>query len=129
MGLREPSVRLSNHPSVYSAFNKRSELHQHIGLLDPPYDLRGDLSGKDARPTEASMSRGSTERELVESAVAGDRTALDQLLLLHYMSVFRHVGAELPRRFEGLLSCEDILHQANGRPHFPGCAVAAMMLP
>jgi RNA polymerase sigma-70 factor (ECF subfamily) len=49
------------------------------------------------------------EHELVQRAVAGDRTALSQLLLLHYDGLVRRISARITPDLQGLIRADDIL--------------------
>jgi RNA polymerase sigma-70 factor (ECF subfamily) len=49
--------------------------------------------------------------ELAERAVAGDRAALEELLVLHCDALSRWLESRLPRRARGTLSAEDLLQQ------------------
>ena len=57
------------------------------------------------------MSEDGNELELIPQAVAGDRAALSQLLLLHYDSLKRHLAGRITPELQGLLRPEDLLHQ------------------
>ncbi len=57
------------------------------------------------------MSVGNLESELLHQAVAGDRAALSQVLLLHYDSLQRHIGRRISGDLKHLVSADDILHQ------------------
>ncbi|MGE0608103.1 MAG: RNA polymerase sigma factor [Pirellulales bacterium] len=46
---------------------------------------------------------------LVDLAVAGDRVALERLLLAHYDDLARRIGGKLPPRLRSTLAVEDIL--------------------
>ncbi|HPM80793.1 MAG TPA: RNA polymerase sigma factor [Candidatus Anammoximicrobium sp.] len=75
----------------------REKRRQGAALQGPP--ARGDV-GADI-----------DELELVRQAVAGDRSALSQLLLLHYDGLQRHLTGKIPAELQGLLRPEDVLHQ------------------
>jgi RNA polymerase sigma-70 factor (ECF subfamily) len=49
------------------------------------------------------------EPALVKAATAGDRAALEQLLLRHYDGLAQRVGARLPARLQATQAVEDIL--------------------
>ena len=57
------------------------------------------------------MSDEFSETVLVQQAIAGDRTALSQLLLVHYDDLQRHVVQLLSRDAHELLSPDDVLQQ------------------
>ncbi len=57
------------------------------------------------------MSDEFSESALVQQAIAGDRIALSQLLLIHYDDLQRHVIQQLSRDTHELLSPDDILQQ------------------
>lgn len=57
------------------------------------------------------MSAELGEQDLIPLAVAGDRAALSQLLLLHYDSLKRHLAGRITPELQGLLRPEDLLHQ------------------
>jgi RNA polymerase sigma-70 factor (ECF subfamily) len=49
--------------------------------------------------------------DLVAQAIAGDRLALERLLLAHYTSVARHLAPMLPASLQSVVSIEDILQE------------------
>jgi RNA polymerase sigma-70 factor (ECF subfamily) len=49
------------------------------------------------------------EAALIAAAVAGDRVALERLLLAHYDHLERRIGAKLPPRLQSTQAVEDIL--------------------
>src|SRR3990172_8406221 len=55
------------------------------------------------------MSEPDAEKALVEAAVAGDTTALEQLLLMHFSSLERHVEPRTPADARRHLGAEDVL--------------------
>jgi RNA polymerase sigma-70 factor (ECF subfamily) len=57
------------------------------------------------------MTSGCLELDLLRRAVAGDRAALSQVLLLHYDGLQRHIAARICGDLERLLLADDILHQ------------------
>ncbi len=57
------------------------------------------------------MSGECSESELIHLAVAGDRAALSQLLLIHYDGLRRHIAARVSRDLQGLLRPDDVLQQ------------------
>ena len=57
------------------------------------------------------MGEDIDELALVRQAVAGDRAALSQLLLLHYDGLLRRLSGRIPVELQGLLRPEDLLHQ------------------
>ena len=57
------------------------------------------------------MSQDPSELDLIPLAVAGDRAALSQLLLLHYDGLSRHLAGRITPELQGLLRPEDLLHQ------------------
>jgi len=58
------------------------------------------------------MSEGERDRNLVGQAVAGDRPALEELLLIHYDRLGRRIRRKLPVTMRAVVSEEDILQQA-----------------
>jgi RNA polymerase sigma-70 factor (ECF subfamily) len=52
-----------------------------------------------------------SEAALVTAAIAGDHVALERLLLSHYDSLARRIGAKLPARLQATQAVEDILQQ------------------
>ena len=57
------------------------------------------------------MTYHATDRELLAKATAGDRVALQQLLLGHYESLTNHITAKIPAQFQGAISAEDVIQQ------------------
>jgi len=57
------------------------------------------------------MSEDLPEQDLIPRAVAGDRAALSQLLLLHYDGLKRYLSRRITPELQGLLRPEDLLHQ------------------
>ena len=57
------------------------------------------------------MSSAPSLQSLIEQAAAGDRVALEQLLLHYHDRLGRHVARDFPEGLQGLLDVEDILHQ------------------
>ncbi len=57
------------------------------------------------------MSGADAESSLVSRAVAGDRAALSQLLLLHFDDLHQHVESRISPRLQGLMRADDILQQ------------------
>lgn len=57
------------------------------------------------------MSVGHLESELLEQAVAGDRAALSDVLLLHYDGLQVHIARRISGDLERLVAADDILHQ------------------
>jgi RNA polymerase sigma-70 factor (ECF subfamily) len=57
------------------------------------------------------MTEDVNELDLIRQAVAGDRAALSQLLLLHYDGLQRRLTGRIPAELQGLLRPEDLLHQ------------------
>ena len=55
------------------------------------------------------MTVPDSDSELVLQAVAGDRAALEELLLLHYDRLVARIGRKLPADLRGELSPEDVL--------------------
>jgi len=49
------------------------------------------------------------ERSLIDAAIAGDQTALEQLLLAHYDELEQRIRAKLPPRLQSVQAVEDIL--------------------
>jgi RNA polymerase sigma-70 factor (ECF subfamily) len=58
---------------------------------------------------DAPNSENSRESAFVASAIAGDRVALEWLLLAHYDELARRIGAKLPARLRSTQAVEDIL--------------------
>lgn len=59
----------------------------------------------------AIMSPAPSQQSLIEQAAAGDRVALEQLLLHYHDRLARHVARHFPDELKGVLDTEDILHQ------------------
>jgi RNA polymerase sigma-70 factor (ECF subfamily) len=57
------------------------------------------------------MSSDEAQPEWIAKAVAGDRLALEKLLLAHSLQLSLHIGAKLPGSVKGVLGVEDILQQ------------------
>ena len=57
------------------------------------------------------MSGPDSELSLIERAVAGDRVALSQLLLLHFNALHQHVESRISHRLQGLMRADDVLQQ------------------
>ena len=57
------------------------------------------------------MSLDECGAELIAKAVAGDRRALEQLLLAHSLPLSLHIAARLPDSMKSILGVEDILQQ------------------
>ena len=57
------------------------------------------------------MSGAESELSLIDRAVAGDRVALSQLLLLHFDGLHQHVESRISHRLQGLMRADDILQQ------------------
>ena len=57
------------------------------------------------------MSGVESELSLINRAVAGDRVALSQLLLLHFDVLHQHVESRISHRLQGLMRADDILQQ------------------
>ncbi|RMF77808.1 MAG: sigma-70 family RNA polymerase sigma factor [Planctomycetota bacterium] len=55
------------------------------------------------------MSPANEPEQLVQQAIAGDRTALEELLLLHYDRLLARIARKLPTDLRGALSPEDVL--------------------
>ncbi|MDC0936660.1 sigma-70 family RNA polymerase sigma factor [Pirellulales bacterium] len=51
------------------------------------------------------------ETELIEQAMAGDSAAIEQLLLLNYDRVLKHIAARIPQKMSSYLHPEDVLQQ------------------
>jgi RNA polymerase sigma-70 factor (ECF subfamily) len=49
------------------------------------------------------------QRQLFGDAMAGDRTALERLLILEFSHVQRHIAREIPDWLQGILSVDDLL--------------------
>ena len=52
-----------------------------------------------------------TEPELIQRALAGDRDALEQLLLSYYDRLGRRIGRKVPSDLQGLVCADDVLQQ------------------
>ena len=52
-----------------------------------------------------------TDRELLDKARSGDRTALHELLVVYYQELFEHIEQRISPRFQGVISAEDIVQQ------------------
>ena len=52
------------------------------------------------------------ETELIQRAIAGDRAALSQLLLIHHDALRRHIDHESAGRQLGVMLADDILQQS-----------------
>jgi RNA polymerase sigma-70 factor, ECF subfamily len=57
------------------------------------------------------MSGVESESALISRAVAGDRVALSQLLLLYFDELHQHVESRISHRLQGLVRADDILQQ------------------
>jgi RNA polymerase sigma-70 factor (ECF subfamily) len=57
------------------------------------------------------MTDTAETRTLIERAVAGDRVALERLMLDHYDRLARHIAGRFPRSQQGALGVEDIVQQ------------------
>ncbi len=57
------------------------------------------------------MCRIETELELIDRALAGDRDALQQLLLSYYDRLGRRIGRRVPADLQGLVCADDVLQQ------------------
>jgi len=57
------------------------------------------------------MTPSPSKPSLIEQAAAGDRSALEQLLLHYHDALARHVARRFPDELKGVLDAEDILHQ------------------
>ncbi len=55
---------------------------------------------------------GTTEAALIRSAVGGDSTAMQELLLLHYDTLAQRLAGQLPNDLQGTLTIEDVLQEA-----------------
>ena len=58
---------------------------------------------------EADQRELPSESALTAAAVAGDRVALERLLLAHYDELARRIDAKLPPRLQSTQAVEDIL--------------------
>ena len=58
------------------------------------------------------MERGESEQDVLARAIAGDRSALERLLLTHYERLHARIRRRLPAAVQGILAPEDILQQA-----------------
>ena len=57
------------------------------------------------------MSVGHVESELLQQAIEGDRTAMSQVLLLHYDGLQCHISRRLTGDLGHIVTADDILHQ------------------
>lgn len=57
------------------------------------------------------MSGIATEQTLVEKAIAGDRLAVERLLVLHARRLSRHLQPKIPDMLQGVVDVDDILQQ------------------
>ena len=57
------------------------------------------------------MSSKESQSDLIAKAVAGDRLALEELLLGQSLQLSLHIGPKLPDSVKGVLGIEDILQQ------------------
>jgi RNA polymerase sigma-70 factor (ECF subfamily) len=57
------------------------------------------------------MSDGHAESDLLHAAIAGDRAALSELLLLYYDSLRQHIQCRVSGDLERLELADDVLHQ------------------
>ena len=57
------------------------------------------------------MSDASSERRLLDAAVGGDSTAMEQLLMRHFMALEQHVEPRIPAEARRHLGVEDILQE------------------
>lgn len=62
-------------------------------------------------PREHADDRAQQD-ELLRAAVAGDRVAMERLLLAHYARLERHVVNQIPASAQSVLSAEDVLQEA-----------------
>lgn len=57
------------------------------------------------------MSDTVSEHSLVEQAIAGDRLALERLLLMHARRLSRHLEPKIPDVLKGVVDVDDVLQQ------------------
>jgi RNA polymerase sigma-70 factor (ECF subfamily) len=57
------------------------------------------------------MTETANEEALIEQALAGDATALEQLLLAYYQRLLDHITRHIPAGMTGKISGEDVLQQ------------------
>jgi RNA polymerase sigma-70 factor (subfamily 1) len=57
------------------------------------------------------MNQTANEDVLIEQALAGDATALEQLLLAFYQRLLDHISRQIPAGMTGKISGEDVLQQ------------------
>lgn len=57
------------------------------------------------------MAAVEREEELIAQAVAGDRVALQQLLLAYHDRLAYHIAAQFPPFLNGLVDVDDVLHR------------------
>ncbi len=55
------------------------------------------------------MSDWSSDRELLEGAISGDRVALHQLLLSHYESLLKRISCKIPLQFQQTFNTDDVI--------------------
>jgi RNA polymerase sigma-70 factor, ECF subfamily len=67
-----------------------------------------NASGQE-RSEIGTTAAGELHQQLLADAVAGDRTALERLLILDFGHVHRHIARQLPDWLRGAMSVEDLL--------------------
>jgi RNA polymerase sigma-70 factor (ECF subfamily) len=93
--MKPPSARAKTVSCSSSRWYDGTQPSSKIGFMD---------SQAGAVPSELP-----SEAVLVAMAVAGDRAALERLLLTHYDSLARCIGGKLPPRLQSTQAVEDIL--------------------
>ena len=63
------------------------------------------------------MASQEPESELVTKAIAGDRVAIQQLLMTHTAAVSRFAANRLPASVRDVIDPEDIVQQMGGSPY------------
>ncbi|MGD9634167.1 MAG: RNA polymerase sigma factor [Pirellulales bacterium] len=58
------------------------------------------------------MAKPEVERELIDRAIQGDATAIEQLLLAHFSRLERHIAANIPATLRRHLSADDVLQDS-----------------
>jgi RNA polymerase sigma-70 factor (ECF subfamily) len=57
------------------------------------------------------MGADSSEQSLVQQAIAGERLALERLLLMHARRLSQHLAPKIPESLQGVVDADDILQQ------------------
>jgi RNA polymerase sigma-70 factor (ECF subfamily) len=61
------------------------------------------------RPIDRTSAGTELQQQLIADAIAGNRTALERLLILEFGAVQRHITQQLPDWLRGVVSVEDLL--------------------